>query len=153
VVVVSEGIGADWLREQVQAGEVTNLQVLDFEPVERYAQVLASGDVLMTILQPEAGIYSVPSKVLSYLCAQRPLLLAIPAVNLAARIVRENNAGLVVSPAAPDEFVQAAEMLYNEENLRNTQAANGRTYARQHFDIRIVGNQFEQILDKLQPKS
>jgi glycosyltransferase involved in cell wall biosynthesis len=150
VVVVSEGIGADWLRQKIQLLDVSNLSVYNFEPVERYAEVLASGDVLMTILQPEAGIYSVPSKVLSYLCAQRPLLLAIPAANLAARIVRQNQAGVVVSPA---EFVQTAQMLYNDETLRNTQAAHGRAYAEQHFDIETICDEFEDILSQLSHNS
>jgi glycosyltransferase involved in cell wall biosynthesis len=146
VVVVSEGIGADWLREQIQTQGVDNLLVHDFEPVERYAEVLASGDALMTILQPEAGIYSVPSKVLSYLCALRPLLLAIPTANLAARIVRQHQAGVVVSPT---KFVQAAQMLYNDETLRNTQAAHGRAYAEQHFNIEKICDKFENILSQL----
>jgi colanic acid biosynthesis glycosyl transferase WcaI len=153
VVVVSEGIGADWLRAQVQAGQLANLAVFDFEPIERYAEVLASGDVLISILQPEAGIYSVPSKVLSYFCARRPLLLAIPEANLAARVVREIDAGLVVPPAEPASFLEAASRLYTDENLRSTQAARGRRYAEQHFDVQSITKKFETIIEGIEVQS
>jgi colanic acid biosynthesis glycosyl transferase WcaI len=44
----------------------------------RTAQVLAASDVLIAIIDSEAGSFAVPSKVQSYLCAGRPVLLAAP---------------------------------------------------------------------------
>ena len=63
------------------------LMLLPFQPYEVLPEVLASADVLIAILEPDAGVFSVPSKVLSYHCAGRPILAAIPAENLAARII------------------------------------------------------------------
>ena len=62
VVVVSEGIGAEWLREHGASAD--NLVVLPFQLFDRLSEVLAAADVLLTILEPDAGAYSVPSKVL-----------------------------------------------------------------------------------------
>ena len=59
---------------------------------------LASSSVLVALLGEESGEFSVPSKVLTYHCAGRPLLLSVPASNLAARIVEQNSTGLVVPP-------------------------------------------------------
>ena len=73
--------------------------------------MLASADVLVSVLEAEAGHFSVPSKVQSYLCAERAILLAAPHANLAAAIVARENAGLVVEPDDIEGFLEAAKAL------------------------------------------
>lgn len=146
VVVVSEGIGSDWLRAQAAAAGLRNLVLLPYQPVASLPQVLASGDVLVGILEPEAGVFSVPSKTLSYLCAARPLLLAVPPENLAARITADHRAGLIVPPTDARDFVAAARQLHREPALRQTLAGHARAYAEANFLIRPVADRFERIL-------
>ncbi len=146
VVVISEGPGAAWLAEQRAVHAIHNLLILDFQPFEQLPAVMGTADALIALLEPDAGIYSVPSKVLAYLCAQRPLLLAVPYENLAARIVSQHDAGLVASPHAPQEFVQAADLLYQDAAMRAGLARNARQYAEANFNINEVANKFERIL-------
>ena len=146
VVVVSEGIGATWLAEQVAASGLTNLQVLPYQPFGELPQVLATGDVLIGVLEEAAGVFSVPSKVLTYLCAERPLLLAAPAVNLASRLVRDHHAGLTVAPADVAGFLDAATRLHSDAELRESKGRNGRQYAQQTFDIGQIATRFETLL-------
>lgn len=146
VVVVSEGLGAGWLRDKKKELAVDNLKILGFQPFLQLPNVLASADILVAILEPDAGIFSVPSKVLTYLCAKRPLLLAVPPENLAARIVSQHEAGLVVAPSEMKAFIQAAKTLVNNPQLRKKYAANGRAYAEGHFNIETIGDQFERII-------
>jgi len=87
VYVGSESPGADLLIQEKEERGLERLIVQGYQPFNLLPQVLAAGDVLVAILEPEAGEYSVPSKVLSYLTAQRPLLLVVPPENLAARMV------------------------------------------------------------------
>ena len=89
VVVVSEGLGADWLRRRREEERLLNLRLLPFQPYAVLPDVLASGDVLLSLLEANAGAFSVPSKVLSYLCAGRALLAAVPSDNLRPRSSRE----------------------------------------------------------------
>ena len=143
VVVVSEGIGADWLR--ANGGGLPNLVLLPFQPFAALPQVVASGDVLMAVLEPDAGIYSVPSKVLTYLCAGRPLLAAMPAENLASRIVQREDAGIVVPPGDRAAFVAAAERLAADASLRARLGRNGLAYADRSFDIAAVARRVAAI--------
>lgn len=146
VVVVSEGIGADWLRAQAAAAGLENLRVLPYQPFAELASVLASGDVLAGILEEEAGAFSVPSKTLSYLCAARPLLLAMPLDNLAARITRDHRAGLTVAPADMEGFLAAAARLRENPELRAELARNARAYAEETFPIEKTAAVFDEIL-------
>jgi glycosyltransferase involved in cell wall biosynthesis len=134
------------LKERKQEQGVENLLLTGYQPFAQLPDVLGSADILVAILEPEAGIFSVPSKVLSYLCAQRPVLLAVPPENLAARIVSKSKAGLVVHPADEDAFVAAADTLVQNAGLRQQYAANALAYAVEHFDINRIGDRFERII-------
>jgi glycosyltransferase involved in cell wall biosynthesis len=149
VVVVSEGIGADWLRRESAAAQLTNLRVLPYQPFADLPDVLASGDVLLGILEEEAGVFSVPSKTLSYLCAGRPLLLSVPPANLAARITAGHQAGVVVAPRDLEGWLAAAERLRQDSGSREQLGRNARAYAEQHFAIGRIADGFEQLMSRL----
>jgi glycosyltransferase involved in cell wall biosynthesis len=144
VVVVSEGPGADWLAEQGR--EEPALRLLPYQPHDRLPEVLASADVLVAVLEPEAGAFSVPSKILTYLCAARPLLVSVPADNLAARVVERSGGGIVVRPGDSPAFLAAAETLLDDEALRAELAGRARTYAESAFDLDPVVGRFEEVL-------
>ncbi len=146
LIVVSNGEGAEWLRAKVSEFGVKSIRQLPFQPFDQMPNVFASADVLIGILEPEAGVFCVPSKILSYMCAQRSLLAAIPAENLSSRIVEGNSAGLVVDPRDADAFVRAAEELASSESLRSKMGLAARQYAETHFDIEKICDRFEQLL-------
>lgn len=148
VVVVSEGIGADWLRQVAVRSGLENLIILPYQPFAELPEVLATGDVLVGLLEEDAGTFSVPSKTLSYFCARRPLLLAIPQDNLAARITTEEEAGVVVSPKNLTGFLNASIRLRNDSEARDTHAANARAYAERTFPIGKTAPVFEEILSR-----
>jgi glycosyltransferase involved in cell wall biosynthesis len=100
------------------------------------------------VLEPEAGAFSVPSKILTYLCAARPLLVSVPAENLAARIVKRSNAGFVVEPGDSSGFLAAAEKLGEDVQLRAEFAGRARAYAETAFDIASLSGRFEQVLER-----
>ena len=146
IVVVSEGPGADWLKKQKETLGLENLKLFGYQPFDQLSSVMGSADVLIAILDPDAGVFSVPSKVLTYLCAQRPLLLAVPEENLAAKIVKQNNAGIVIPPNNKHAFIEAAERLYLDMECRARFAKNGRLYAENHFDIERITDKFQHLL-------
>jgi glycosyltransferase involved in cell wall biosynthesis len=146
IAVVSEGIGAEFLNRKQQELRLENLIVMRFQPFEILPSVLASADVLVAILEPDAGVFAVPSKVLTYMCAKRPLLLAVPSMNLAARIVGDNGAGIVVPPSNETAFINAAIKLISDDELRSSLASNGLKYARKTFNIEKITDRFEEII-------
>jgi colanic acid biosynthesis glycosyl transferase WcaI len=147
VVVVSEGRGADWLRSRREEEGLTNLRLLPIQPYADLPDVLASGDVLLTLLEADAGAFSVPSKVLSYLCAGRALLAAVPADNLAAEVVRSSGGGLLVEPGDADGLIDGAASLLADGAPRAEFGRRARHYAEDNFDIATIADRFEPVLD------
>jgi colanic acid biosynthesis glycosyl transferase WcaI len=146
VVVVSEGIGAQWLGERKAAERLDNLVLLPFQPYPRLSEVLASGDILMAILERDAGIFSVPSKILSYLCAGRAILVSVPLDNLAADTVRRAQAGRALAPDDVPGLIAAAKEILADEVMRDAYGSSGRRYAEATFDIDHITDKFEKVL-------
>lgn len=146
VVVVSHGSGADWLSGKRREHGLENLVVMGYQPVEQMREVLSTAEVLLAILEPDAGVFSVPSKVLTYLCAGRAVLLAVPTENLAARIVQNCRAGVVVPPTDSRSLVREAAVLLDDDRLRVSCGANALAYADQAFDLRRIATEFEEVL-------
>lgn len=146
VVVVSEGRGRDWLAEEKRREGVDNLVLLDYQPYDTLPEVLASADVLVAILEPAAGRYSVPSKILSYLCAGRAILAVIPTDNAAALILRSSGAGIVVQPGEHEGAVATVFELLGDEQRRSQMASDARKYAEKTFSVTAIADRFEPIL-------
>ncbi len=146
VVVTSQGAGADWLQVQKKELDLTNLIILGFQSFEDMPAVMGTADILVAILEPDAGVFSVPSKVLSYLTAARPLLLAVPSENLASKIVQEAGAGVVVEPSDSSAFIREAKKLLTNEQRRLETGQRARAYAEETFDISTIADRFEQVI-------
>jgi glycosyltransferase involved in cell wall biosynthesis len=146
VVVTSEGPGADWLRHQADALGLPHLKVLNFQPFSDYSDVLASADVLLAILESDSGAFCVPSKVLSYLCAGRPIAMSGPLDNLSARILEQSGGGLTVPPGDAAGLASAIRKFLDQPVLSAQAARGGRAYAEAHFGIADKASQFETIL-------
>ena len=146
VAVVSEGPGSDWLARE-GAGE-PGLLLLPYQSYERLPEVLASAEVLLALLEPDAGSFSVPSKVLTYLCAARPLLVSVAEENLAARVVERSGGGLVVAPKDPEALLTAAADLHADATRRAEMGRSARAYAETTFDLERIADRFEQVLER-----
>lgn len=142
IVVVGAGVGWDWLAAQ----DHPRLTCLPLQPAADLPSVLASADVLFATLEPTAGRYSVPSKILSYLCAGRPIVLAAPADNAAAQMVTRSGAGIVVPPG-DHGTAQDAVRAFLADPARAVQAGRqGRAFAEAQFDIARITDRFEAVL-------
>jgi colanic acid biosynthesis glycosyl transferase WcaI len=148
VVVISEGMGEARLRTMLRERPLPNLRVLPFQPMDQYPDILGAADVLVALLEPTAGTFSVPSKVLSYLCAGRPILAGIPRENLAARTIERAGAGLVVSSTDEEAFLVAAKQLLVDEQFRTATGRRARAYAESTFDTDAIADRFQDVIER-----
>lgn len=146
LVVVTEGQAEAVLRDEAASLGV-DLTLLPFQPYESLPEVLGAGDVLVVLLEADAGAFSVPSKTLSYLCAGRPIIGFVPAENLAAQLIAET--GGCVLP--PDESSVPAGAAWVRDLLADTGraariGAASRALAEREFELGTCADRFETIL-------
>jgi colanic acid biosynthesis glycosyl transferase WcaI len=144
VVVVSEGRGADWLEQRRREAKLDNLVLLPFQPMELYSEVLGASDILLAMIGQEAAAFSVPSKILSYLAAGRPIVASIAAGNDAAATIRAAQAGIVVEPGEGAPFNAGVLGLISEHEQRRRLGRNARLFAERSFDVAAKATQFEE---------
>ncbi|MDT4891313.1 MAG: hypothetical protein QOE97_348 [Pseudonocardiales bacterium] len=144
LVVVSEGEGADMLA--AAAGDRPDVRFLGYQPAEDLSDVLASADVMVALLEPDAGEFSVPSKVLSYLAAGRPTIALVPAGNPCADDVR--GAGGFVGEPTQAGALLAAQWLHtvSDPAALAVLGRDARALAVERFDIERITSEFESIL-------
>jgi colanic acid biosynthesis glycosyl transferase WcaI len=146
IVVISQGPEAEVLAHEAET-RLANLHVLPFQPWEELPSILASASVLLAVLHHEAASFSVPSKVLTYLCAGRPIVAAMSSSNLAADHIREADAGLVVDPEDDEAFAVAVLSLLADPEKRAWIGRNARAFAERAFDIDPIADRFEDVFD------
>lgn len=143
VLVASEGTGTERLREMTVP---SNLSLLPMQSVDDVPFMLAAADILVALLEADAQVFSVPSKVLTYLCAGRPILAAMPRGNLAARTILVAGAGVVVEPADRERLTSVARALIDDPDGRTAAGLAARRYAEVTFDIEAITDRFEGVL-------
>jgi colanic acid biosynthesis glycosyl transferase WcaI len=149
ILIASAGQGLDEVRAELARRPRPNIQIEPLQPMEVFPEVLGSADVLIALLEKDAGRFCVPSKVLSYLCAGRPILLAAPEQNLSASVLADAGAGRVVPAGDSAAFVAAAKQLLADAGERAAAGARARDYAERSFDIRAVADRFEELIARV----
>lgn len=149
VHVFSEGEVADRLAADAAGEKLSNLSVHPWVPFADLPAMLSGADIFVAVIEPEAGVYSVPSKILTYLAIGRPILACVPTENLAARLIGEHEAGFVAKPGDEAALVAYAQKLSGDAALRQSLGDNGRAYAARTFDVRQVADRFIAIFAQL----
>lgn len=145
VVAIAEGPGVAWLREEAAARGRSNLMLLPYQPMRDVPYALGSADVLVALLEQGAGAFSVPSKILTYLCAGRPVLASVPAENLAAHTITGADAGVVVPPGDADAMAAAARSLLADATVRERMGRSARRFAEDRFAIDTIAARFDAV--------
>ncbi|WP_295530913.1 glycosyltransferase family 4 protein [Novosphingobium sp. Chol11] len=151
VMIFSEGPVADQAAADAKAQALGNFHVRPWVPFADLPKMLSAADVFVAVIEAEAGVYSVPSKILTYLAVGRPILASVPSDNLAARLITKHEAGFVDSSADNAGLLTALTDLAADPALRTQMGDNGRNYAAKAFDIEAITDRFIAVLQELNP--
>ncbi|MCX8502106.1 MAG: glycosyltransferase family 4 protein [Alphaproteobacteria bacterium] len=153
LVVASEGRGRSLLEAEKQRLGLDCLHLLDYLPQPEFSACLAAAEFCLVQLEADAGSYSVPSKILAYAAAGRSILAAIPAENLAARLVVQNGLGEVVPPDQDEEFCRRVFEWLDQPTLLAQYSDNSRHYANIAFDLPAISERFLHRLSAARPRA
>jgi colanic acid biosynthesis glycosyl transferase WcaI len=146
---VGEGQIKDRLEVQVRERGLPNVRFLPFQPRERLSEVQSTADISLVTLAPGRGKTSVPSKVLGYMAAARPVVAAVDVDCDTADTVRKATCGLVVPPGQGQGLAEAVLYLYNNPDRRESCGQAGRQYFLQHFERQVVMEKYIDLINRL----
>ena len=147
VVVIGAGTGFQKLDKMKYIP--SNIRLLPLQPFEKMNHILNSADALLAILNEEASKFSVPSKILNYLCAGKPIILSAPKDNLSTKIINESKSGKSFEPNDLDGINNFLRILLNDKDLKKKYSLNAREYALRNFNIEKISAQFENLINNL----
>lgn len=148
LIVFSQGRGAQSIADSAKERGLVNVSVRDWLDFSDLPNALAGADLLVVLLEPDAGVFSVPSKVLTYLCTGRPILGSINANNLAAKIIGGAGAGITCQPGDYSALVAAARHLTSDREAARAAGTAARRYAESTFDIETITDKFVKVIRK-----
>jgi len=131
------------------ARDVANVRFAGYQPKERLAEVLATGDVHVVPLRAGLGSVSVPSKTYSILAAGRPVVAAIDLDTEVPRILRGSGAGLAVAPDDPEALTAALAQLVDDPARRAAMGAAGRAWVEAAASPAAVAEAYEALVRRL----
>jgi glycosyltransferase involved in cell wall biosynthesis len=144
IVLVGDGPDKERLVAQGQALGLTNVRFLDAYPRQAMPDVLSSADIsLVTLKLRLPG--AVPSKLYEAMGAGLPVILM--ADGEAAEIVRETQAGVIVSPGDVVGLAAALRDLVEHPEKRVQMGTYGRQAAVARFDRQWIADEFIRLLE------
>ncbi|GGS26106.1 glycosyltransferase family 4 protein [Deinococcus knuensis] len=149
IIIISEGDAPDYISRQAEKMSLKNINVLPFQKYELLPKVLATADCLLVLLEPEASEFSVPSKILAYACAGRPILASMPEENLSTKIISRNRFGLNSGSGDVDLLFNHAHYLFKNSEESSNMGKRARLYAEETFKIDIVAAKFLKVIQSI----
>ena len=149
VMFVVNGGGSERAAVERSAAGLENVRFVDFQPPERLAEVLASGDIHLILLRKGLARSSVPSKLYSILAAGRPVLAAIDPGTEVSRVIGDNGCGVSVAPGDLDAFEDALATLVGDEDRRREMGVRGRGFVERWVSPIGVASAYETLFRDL----
>lgn len=148
-LLVGTGQVRSRLEEMAREKGLDNLRFVPFQPRERLSEVQATADVSLVTLAPDRGKTSVPSKLLGYMAAARPVVASVDLDCDLANIVRQAGCGVVVPPGDGEALAQAVLAYYQQPHQRASHGQKGREYFMEHFVKEAVMQEYKALIEKL----
>ncbi len=134
-LIVGDGMSRNYFEEQVAKNSLTESFCFEgFHPMEDIPKYTAIADALLGTLKSE-GLedFSIPAKVMSYLAAGRPLLLAMEGEPEA--IVKEADCGYASKPGDAEGLFENICKLYHMTKMdRDLLGEHAFRYQQEHFE-------------------
>ena len=149
-LLVGQGEERNAIEEAVRRLQLKNIRLLPLQPDGTLAEMYAAADVLL-LNQKAAVVDSViPSKLLTYMAAGRPVLAAVSDKSETARYVERAKCGRIIHSEDPMGLVKAALSFRADGALRERLGANGRPYVLEHFTKDKILQEYELLFSRYQ---
>lgn len=131
------------------AADWPNIRFGEYQPRQRLAEVLATGDIHVVPLKAGLARVSVPSKTYSVLAAGRPIVAAIDEGTEVARIVTSAGCGEAVAPDDSAAFAGAIGRLLHDPVETAARGRRGREWVERWASPAAIAEAYERLFAEL----
>ena len=134
-IIVGSGTGFPDLKSWFKMNLPGNAKLLSSLSKEDYNLLVRSSDIGLILLDRKFTIPNYPSRLLSYMEAKIPILLATDESTDIGRIAEENDYGMWSLNGDIESFNEQIKVLSRNENLRKTMGNNGYNYMLNQYSV------------------
>ncbi len=122
---------------------------LQFQPISQLNETLNACHVGLVSLKEGLQGMAVPSKIYGIMAAGKPIIAIVPDDSEIARVVHEENCGIVVAPNDADLLVLAILRLKNNKQLRTVMGENGRKAFELKYSTSNLSARYRLLLESM----
>jgi glycosyltransferase involved in cell wall biosynthesis len=148
-LLLGDGAEKKSLMKKSQSLGLTNIKFLPFVSKEEYPFWVRVADVGLVTLKRSMKTPVVPSKILGFMAAGKPILASLNSESDGIRIVEEGQCGINVPAGDPRTMAEAILKLLADEEERRKMGQRGRLYAEKNFSRAACVTQYEEIFKNL----
>jgi colanic acid biosynthesis glycosyl transferase WcaI len=130
---------------------VANVRFIPLQPREVLPEVLSSADVFLVSQQENVVETVLPSKLMTYMAAGRPVVAAVHPESETAKCIREAECGLIVSPEDPDHLANGIRRMRGDPQFAGMLGRNGRRFAERSFSKETILGEYGILFQGMQP--
>jgi len=149
IVFLINGAGSARTELEAAHGHEPNVVFGGFQPVERLAEVLGTGDLHLVPLRTGLARSSVPSKSYSVLAAGRPLIASVDEGTEIARMVTESGSGVATPPDDTAALTAAILDVADDRREGERMGASGRQFVERWASPAAIAEQYERLFEEL----
>lgn len=153
LLFVGEGELKDTIESRARARGLRNIQFLPFQDRSRLNNVQATADVSVVTLAEGRGRTSVPSKVIGYMAAGRPVIASVDRDSDTAACVLAGPSGVVVSPGDATQIADAILLLMHDPGRRAVLGCSARTQFEAGYAAPAVLDRYVRLLEGVERRS
>jgi glycosyltransferase involved in cell wall biosynthesis len=142
-LIVGDGTEYAKIAKAIVNTNISNAQLIQSLPKNKYDRLLSSCDVGLIFLDPKFTIPNFPSRLLSYLECKVPVIAATDKNTDIGTIMDSNHFGRWVVSGQLEAFKTIADAFIADSNLRTQLGLSGYRYMMKHY---LVENSYKIIM-------
>lgn len=146
VLIVGEGPLKDDLVAEAGRRGLSNVKFLPFQPAELLHEVQASSDLSLLTMSKNSGANSIPSRMIGYIAAARPVIAAVREDSVTGTMIREGDFGFITPPEDADALAEAIRRVADDRKELGRLGRNARSFFEKTYDRKTCTRVCEQLL-------
>ena len=133
-LLVGHGVDFDLMKKQVGKRNLHNVLMKEYVPRAKLAELQSLSNVSLVTLRAQLGCSSIPSKVLGYMAASRPVIAMTERDSDVGSLVERAECGLVIPPDDSVHLASSLVRLTGDVGQLEEWGGNGFRYLQEHLD-------------------
>ena len=142
IVFVGEGQLVPKLKKETELLFLDNVIFSPFQPREILSQVQAIADISMVSLKKGKGRASVPSKVLGYMAAARPVVALVDEDSETARMIVSSGCGWVLEPENSADLAKLIRDIQVKDSELRKRGDKGRAFIEKNYNKNTITQKY-----------